>query len=519
VSNALEQGDATTPDDAVAPVSVPPRRSRAKTKDPVARVRFSGDLPRPLHGRVPYAKSREELAGYSDAHIVRDILDSAAWDEVMTPFLAEVERTRQRPGKVLPLYSALELESVLLLQIVGGYETVRETRNALAGDRAEEARRLLGFDRPRPLPGQRLIKLRSGIPSESTLSRYRWQTGEARRLEAYRALEGRLLVEHAATDELRAEADLLDMDGTAIVTHYKAAIYNPDTGLLVNGGLNRRGYPRITAPEAGYNPKLGHAWNLVMVATQTGVPLAWRVVPGNEAETTVGAEVLDELEGVLPLLGERKLRVLSADGGFNAPTIRRRARELGILENIHIVSHDRSSQGTAEAQDLRRIPIEGYRNWSTNGHRELVCRCGNGRSIRRVKLGPKGTTIARVEGHCDTCKSITITSGEWYSANNRPKWRRVNPRDPRQEPELLMGNPLTFNDAVSEQYGNRRFGHNEGLHGALSTRFGLIEGKRWFRRVDQARLAVSMTVCVMHAVAIEQRQRARSSGVAPPLAA
>jgi hypothetical protein len=519
VSNALEQGDATTPNDAVAPVSVPPRRSRAKTKDPAARVRFSGDLPRPLHGRVPYAKSREELAGYSDAHIVRDILDSAAWNEVMTPFLAEVERTRQRPGKVSPLYSALELESVLLLQIVGGYETVRETRNALAGDRTDEMRRLLGFERPRPLPGQRVIKLRSGIPSEATLSRYRLQTGDARRLAAYRALEQRLLEEHAATDELRAEASVLDMDGTAIVTHYTAPIYNPDTGLLVNGGINDRGYPRVTAPEAGYNPKLGHAWNLVMTATQTGVILAWRLVPANVSEKVAGAEVLQELEHVLPLLGERKLRVLSADGGFNSPQIRRRARELGVLENIHIVSHDRSSRTTAAKEDRRRIPIEGYRNWSTNGHRELVCKCGNGRSIRRARLGPKGTTVARVEGHCEKCKSITITSGEWFLAQNPVKWRRANPRDARQSPDLLMGNPLTFNDAVSEQYGNRRFGHNEGLHGALSSRFGLIEGKRWFRRADQACLAVAMTVCVMHSVAIEQRQRARSSGVAPPLAA
>jgi hypothetical protein len=507
------------PDSAATTARPAASRSRAKAKRPEARIRFSGDLPAPLAGFVPYAKSRAELKTYTDAQIVRDILDSDAWREVMQPILVELDRERRRPGKVAPLYTSAELESVHLLQIVSGIETVKETRDNLTNDRNAEARELLGFARPRPLPGQRVVKLRSGIPSDATLCRHRQHFVEQRRLDAYKALERRLLLEHAATDELRAEADLINMDGTAIVTHYTAPVIDPKTDVVVNSGVNARGYPKITAPDAGFNPKLGHGWNLVMATTQTGVILSWEIVPANISEKVVGRRVVDALEDVLPHLGTPRLRVLTADGGFNAQPIRQRARELGILENVHKVSHDAGSRSKADDEDKRRIPIESHKDWFTNGHRELRCRCGQGRTVKRVKLGPKGTAIARNEGQCGKCGSITITSGDWYVAQNPTKWRRANPKDTRQRVDYSMGNPLTFHDPVSEQYGNRRFGRNEGLHGALSTRFKLIEGKRWFRRPEQAATAVSMTACVIHAVSLEQRRRARASGVAPPLAA
>lgn len=478
---------------------------------------------------MPYAKSRPELKDYSDAQIARDILDSAAWREVMRPILKDVDRQRARPGKVKPYYTSEELESVLLMQIVSGAATVSEIRNRLAGDRGHDARRLLGLERPRPLPGERVIKLRSGIPSEATLSRHRAAFGEKRRLAAYKALERRLLTEHAATEELRQEALVLDMDGSPMLTHYTAPVLDPRTGQLVNDGLSERGYPKITAPDAGYLPKsagfekTGHGWNLVMVATQTGVVLTWRLVPLNNSEKTVALELLDELGDILPLLGRAKLRVLTADGGFTKRELRAQARGLGIIENIHTVSHTDSDRAKANAakNDQRRIRIEGYKSWFTNGHRELVCKCGKGRSVKRVKLGPKATAIVRNEGQCATCGPITITSGDWYLAQNPDCWRRVSPFDREQRRiDYLMGNPLTFNDPVSAQYGNRRFGHNEGLHGALCTRFGLIDGKRWFRRGDQGRTAVAMTMCVMHAVALAQRRRARAAQAqAPPLAA
>jgi hypothetical protein len=84
---------------------------------------------------------------------------------------------------------------------------------------------------------------------------------------------------------------------------------------------------------------------------------------------------------------------------------------------------------------------------------------------------------------------------------------RINPQNPKDKPDLLMGNPLTFNDRIAGEYGRRRFGHHEGFHGALVSRFGLIKDKRWFRRLDEAKIATAMTFCVMHVVALEQRRR------------
>lgn len=84
---------------------------------------------------------------------------------------------------------------------------------------------------------------------------------------------------------------------------------------------------------------------------------------------------------------------------------------------------------------------------------------------------------------------------------------RINPQNPNEKPDLLMGNPLTFNDRVAAEYGRRRFGHHEGFHGALVSRLGLIKDKRWFRRLDEAKIATAITFCVMHVAALEQRRR------------
>lgn len=230
---------------------------------PKRRLRWS-NLPKPRSGEVPYAKSRPELAGFSEGEITRAVLDSDAWKEVMRPVLAAVDRERVRPGKEKPIYSSEELESVLLYQRVCGLGSYKRARNELAGDR-EEARRLLGFDKPRNRKS-RVVKLRDGVPSEATVSRHRARFGERRRLKAYVALERRLLDEHLDCPELQEEARILNLDGTKIETHYTAPIVDPRTGLTVNDA-------KVTAPDAGYVPhsagpdKGGHGWNLVSVTS------------------------------------------------------------------------------------------------------------------------------------------------------------------------------------------------------------------------------------------------------------
>jgi len=77
-----------------------------------------------------------------------------------------------------------------------------------------------------------------------------------------------------------------------------------------------------------------------------------------------------------------------------------------------------------------------------------------------------------------------------------------------------MGNPLTFNSKVSESYGTARFGHNEGFHGALVTRFGLLKEKTKRRTREHVQRDFFQVFFVMHALAMEQRRRAAASETA-----
>ena len=363
------------------------------------------------------------------------------------------------------------------------------------------------------------------LPSEATLSRHRARFGSGRRATKYLELFKRLRDENLAADETRAESRLLYLDGSPVLTHYQAPVYDPKTGKVKNGGVSKRGFTQITAPDAGYLPhsagfdKTGSGWNSVTIVNETGLPLAFSLPPLNASERTTALDLIrDELEEVIGLLGERELRVLTADGGFTKGELRRELRKLGIVENIHPVSHADSDRARANAakHDKRRYPITGYK-WFTNGHRELKCKCGKGTTAKRVTLGPKQTAIVRVEGHCGKCGNITITSGDWRLAQNPSRWVRINPQNPDERPDFLMGNPLTYNDVVASEYGNGRFGRHEGFHGAMATRFQILKQKRWFRRRDQALTELAMTFCVMHSVALEQRRRVRvAQACAPP---
>ena len=84
------------------------------------------------------------------------------------------------------------------------------------------------------------------------------------------------------------------------------------------------------------------------------------------------------------------------------------------------------------------------------------------------------------------------------------------PGESPDQADWLFGNPLTFNASLGKQYGKNRFGHGEGFHGHLVTRFGLLKGKSWYRRREQAQLDFLMVFCSMHALAMEQRRRSKA---------
>lgn len=437
------------------------------------RLRWPNSLPKlPDEVSQPYALSRPELADLGPGEQVKICLDSAAWQRVMVPILDDLDRNRAKRGP-RPLYTAHELESVLLLQRLMGFDTCREARDYIASDR-EAARIVLGLDSPRNA-AHTLVKLRDGIPSEATLSRHRARFGEARRLEAYKKLEREGLADHLATPELREEARILHIDGSRILTHYTCPKRDPKTGKVVNEA-------ETTCEDGGFVPheagpeKSGNGFNLVTAVTATGVPLAWRVTALNEAETEAALDIFrnDWSRDVEPYLDADKLAVLSADAAYSSASFRAELRKHRIVENIHHVSHGAStrSRDNARAKGAARYRIVGCPNWFANGHRELLCKCGAGKTWRHFDIR-KGRAVTRVEGSCPTCGPVMVTSGRWRAVQNPGGFARCHTTDPDERRDWLLGNHLTFNDRLSNVYGNSRFGHNEGFHGALSTRFGL----------------------------------------------
>lgn len=492
------------------------------------RARFSGDFPLAQQGFTPWSNKREQLRGLNEGQITRLVLDSDEFRDTVGKLLDEVERGRARLGKEAPFYTSLEIESVLVYQRVCGLKTYREARQRLAGDEPEatEARRLLGFDRPRNghrrrgRKGQPVERF-DGVPSESTASRHRRRMGAERHADAHDELFTRLVQTHLEFPEFRKELEILHLDGSGVFTHYQAPITDPKTRTVVNEG-------RVTCPDAGYLPptagvgKCGHGWNLTSLVTGTSLPVVYRLPKlHSPSERDTGDELVHEFGRlIVPALeaaGERELSVVSADGAFHKQAMRARCRQYGILENVHLSSHGDSKESLAGVakRNRERIPIDGYPNWYANGHREVFCLCGR-RAGKRVRLRTNGTVASRVEGKCAKCGSITITSGDWRRAQNPDRFVRCLPGEDVELRDWTLGNPLTFNSPEAGAYGRNRFGHNEGFHGTLSTRFGILNGKRWYRNRHQARLDVAIVFSVLHVVAMEQRRRVRLSDAEPP---
>jgi hypothetical protein len=189
--------------------------------------------------------------------------------------------------------------------------------------------------------------------------------------------------------------------------------------------------------------------------------------------------------------------------------LRAALREYGIVENIHAVSHAERSKGHAQDWGSRWRSINKYPNWEANYHREIRCRCDLHKGVsKRIYLNGEGRAIARSEGKCPNCGSISIRSGDWRLSNGN-HFTHCSPDELTSSRDWAFGNPLTFNDPNSQAYGHARFGHNEGLHGTLSNRFALIRNKRWFRKLAQAQTETAMTFALIQALALEQRRRAK----------
>ncbi|HEX5247803.1 MAG TPA: hypothetical protein VFW41_11810 [Gaiellaceae bacterium] len=466
----------------------------------------------------PFAKRRDELRGLTPAQSVLVLVGNQPWKTAMRPMLQEMDRDRRenrdRRG-ARAAYTAEQIEMALAYQRAANLVTYKEAYEKLCGA-DPEPRETLGFTRPN---AKRATKNLDGIPSPATVSRHKKRFGKVRRGEAWDEL-GRAARDYHLENhpEYREECEVLGIDGTAIKIHYTAPIIDPKTGKVTNAGS-------VTAPDAGYVPwsagvdKSGHGYNLIPLAPASGVPLTWSLTPLNASEPLEAEKIFkseDFTQRVLPRLDRDTIGVVTADGAFHHPGLRLAIRESGYVENIHHVSHSskKSSQLRAAKETALRIPIAGYASWFANGHRELVCGCGTGNVSSRYRTLKNGRVSTSVEGDCTNCGRISITSGKWKRAQNPDHFVEVDPSDPKEEPDYLFGNPLTYNRPLSTMFGNKRMGHGEGLYGTLATRFKLNAEKRWFRTIDDARADVGIVFSLIHALAMEQRRRQFANSIA-----
>lgn len=485
--------------------------------EPRRRLRF-GALPTPPEVvESPYAKCRDEFKDFDEGEAVAWLVGRPEWGQTIGVTCDVVESARPRKGP-RPSYTTRGLEAALFFQVMTGNRTYRAARNELGGDRGHRARVALGFDRPRERRCPSAPALRDGVPSEATMSRHRARFPHEKRVAAYRRYFNLLRVMNARDPEMRQAMRILGIDGSGQLTHLTCPVFDSDTGELVNAR-------RVTCPDGGTAAKnlpakkQGSGYGLVTLTSIDGMPWAYDHDRITAPENKAGLNALDDFEQhVMPHAGPRELRVLTGDSAYQMTELRKRVRDLGIIENIHEVSHatgrDSTDRERASA-DRRQLDIQGYPNWYANGHRELRCRCGKAHTFRRTEVN-NGRVVARVEAACTACGSITITSGRWRAVRDSRRGRadghgvyklvRMHPGDPESQREWAFGNPLTYNDPIAELYGRKRFGHGEGFHGAAATRFALLKTKGYYRSRAQAEAHALMVFCAMHGLAALRRE-------------
>jgi hypothetical protein len=317
---------------------------------------------------------------------------------------------------------------------------------------------------------------------------------------------------------VRADARLLFLDTVRQNTHYTAAHYDPNTKKLLNPDS-------ITAPGAGYLARssglkrAGDGFKAPILMTRTGLVLHCSVLPMSESEISAGRQAIKafgtEYRRLLPDRGV----VLVADGGFASNALRADLRRQGIIEIIHDVSHSEDGQQRAAKLAEQRLKIHGSSTWQATGLRELVCKCGAGRTERDFHYLKNGSVVPRLIGRCSTCGSITITSGQWRTAKNPARFTRVTAQlraqaETSDEADLTFGNPFTYNDPIAAEYGKQRFSQNEGLFGTLSSRFGLFDTPGYYRDPIDFEIDLLAALCLLHAAALAHYEHAHDEQIA-----
>lgn len=536
--------------------------------------------PVPTDSTFPFRVGNDERDAWRAARQTSAIINSPAWAATIGAELdrRDAEAPKRGNGR---MYSGQELESVFVFRFLyGDNATVKETVGALEGHRAGQARRLLGFDVPRDNVRNRRVTPdgahgMDGVPSEATLCRHRKRFPAHEAAALWDDLVTELVAFHAESSEtFRQDLRVLMMDGFVSRTVYRPRktmdpanykqredekkeaplvdFVQSDGEVVKKRWLNHQPPRRkkdknapentddpteerdpeahLTAPDAGYvgfgpntpGSKSGAGWVNVITTTHNGFGIAAETWSNGEAEPRLATKSLQgqlaqRLEGILR---DDEVGVLTADGGFHSPHVRKAAMDLGYVPNISERSgsqNPKSKKAVAEA-DVERLRLVKYAKWSADGHQALRCECGQGTVASRINRSGRAVVL-RAEGSCATCGGAMVTAGQWRRARNPNTYRQVasgergNPNIPHIT--FALGNPLTFNHWYAKEMGDRRFGTGESGISHIANKYGFTKRRR-VRTRDQVRVELSVAFAMQHAVALERQGVIRLTPAAGP---
>lgn len=495
--------------------------------------------PAPDNFEIFYAACRKELKDIEPGDVVLAFEKLDGFAVVVQPVLDAIDRQRRmpQPGErtrrgTAPRFHALDAWRLEILRRVIGERSTEKTRDALTKDKLGKTRELLNFHLPRVHYGGKKRKWVEGIPSDSWMS-------DMRKLLTEDMLSQLIdqLVRWALLEKMRdvpgvwEESLALMADGSKVETH--ATPTKTKEGVVSNDYMKKsrksgKMVPNITAPDAGFIPNNGSnadhsgpGWNCMFVMGAHGTVFAKRAVKMNSHEPTTLKEMVDELGQTLDHFGRSALRVLTADSAFHYSPLRKDLRNIGIVENISLSSHakkKRSAKRSVAKRNKQVLTIDGFPNWTLNGHRELVCACAKRNIARKANLLPSGRVVVRTEGKCKTCGDICLTSGLWYKPKDVDKVFKVVDAVDHERVNWEVGNFFTFHDSVGDGFGMPRWHGQEGAFGSQFTqRFGLLKGKRWFYRQTQMDIELNVVVCITHVLSLERWRRMQAAGAQAPL--
>jgi hypothetical protein len=428
---------------------------------PAKRLRWSeGFPPAPERSWAPGSRTylpKGEL-------MLHALLRSESWKGIYLAFLDELNTLWDPQGK--RLWKTLEMELFLLTGVEFGRwimagDKNRGLRDFFFGDgKAASAKRLVGFGEVRS-PRRKGIQKRLDVPSAATIHRYRELVPWSVRAEIARQLYEALRTIGCALAELLAADDAYHLDSYDVFITGVPERENPKTGQhdsnAAAGEPSVRRHRRV--PGAG---RVGHrradkpggpGFKITSITNILGLPLLLVVSPIHKHDKRIAVEdILPRLEQLLNVLPAR-LRILTADSAYIGARLCLALMRLGFVPNIHVSSpghKDRRDDDAAveaegdtqafsaeelpdekrltpEKRNRERTPLEGTK-WFANGHLELFCECGKGRTQANVKLGKRGALIA-TECFCDSgddsCGNIVVTAGRWRIFSNPKRYGRI----------------------------------------------------------------------------------------------